>query len=278
MGLEFFRKEANFIKALITHPCARPWFVYVETFLPSFVKLMITLVIFDIEDAIRAHGEGIVRDKQGGKKKRHSPRIKSQGQPRKIDRYAQKGLKILLVVTEPLEKIGFTWLVFGALDEFFYDWQTLLEESDYCVDKGQSGPLTLHRGPGFISFVIGFVPVILPNLLQDRGGWHVSGTFADLPRGTFTCVWALTVKGGHNGTPNIIIRVKTPGAFGPDTTESDPITLAQDEEGSLVVRHSFFFPLIGGGRISWEIGGNTIPIGIEAVKGHMTVFRELPDL
>lgn len=274
MGL--FRKEANFIKAMISHPCARPWFVYLELFVPAFVKMMITVVLFDIEDAIRAHGESIVRDKKGGTKKRHGIKLKVVGRPTAVDRYAQKGLKILLVVTKPIELVGFTWLLFSAVDQFFYDWQTLLEESDFCVDRGQSGPLTLQRGPGFVGILESFSPVILNIEAQDRAGWPHSSTVVELPFGSFKAFFALTVIGPTGDAQTIRIRIRTPGAFGADITESDNLALAPGEEGSMVVQHNFSFPLIGGGSCTWEVGGITVPIGIETVKGHMTVFRDLP--
>ena len=276
MALWFFKKEANFIKSLITHPCARPWFVYAETFLPAFLKLLITVVLFDVEDALRAHGESIVRDRHAKKGKRHTKKMKVQNKGINVARYAQKGLKVLLIVTEPLEKIGFAWLVFSAVDQFFYDWQMLLQKSDYCVDRGQSGPLTLARGPGFISIVIGFVPVILNITEQNRPGFTHTAIGADIPHGAWHCLFALTVKGPIGGVSNVIIRVRTPGALGADTTESEPLALAHDEEGSMVVKHDFFLPLVGGGSLTWEIGGETIPAGIEAVKGHMIVFVNLP--
>ena len=273
MGIELFRKEANFIKDLITNPCARPWFVYVETFLPAFLKLMITVVLFDVEDAIRAHGESIVRDRKGKKGKRHSPRIKAQGSPRKIDRYAMKGLKVLLVVTEPLEKIGFTWLVFSAVDQFFYDWQSLLETSGYCLTSDQLGPLTRGRGPGLVSFLEAGVPVILNNMLQNRASWPTTSLGAALPGGRFVAVFGLTVIAPQSGIPFVWIRLRTDSAFGPSITRSDVLTLAPFEQADLVVRHEFFHHLVSGGSIVWEVGGSTIPIGIETVKGHMSVFK-----
>lgn len=276
MAFELFRNEANFIRTMITHPCARPWFIWVETFLPAFIKLMITVTLFDVEDAIRAHGESLAGTKKGRKGKRHTPRIKTKGQIKPVERYYQKGLKTLLIVTEPLEKIGFTWLVFSAVDEFFYDWQTLLEQSDYCVDRGQAGPLQLKRGPGFISIVVGFIPVILNIEAQDRAGWPHDSIGAALPLGRYTCLFALTVIGPFGGAANLKIRIRTPSSFGDDVTESEALALGEGQEGSMVVSHNFNYPLIGGGTLTWEIGGETIPIGIEAVKGHMTVFRDLP--
>ncbi len=273
MAIELFKNEANFIKSIILHPCARPWYIWVETFLPAFLKLLITVTLFDIEDAIRAHGESIVRDRKGKKSKRHTPRIKTTGQPRTVDRWAQKGLKTLLVVTEPLEKIGFTWLLFSAVDEFFYDWQTLLELSDFCNSPIESGPLQLARGPGFVSFVVGFIPVILNINLQNRGSWPHTTLGASIPEGVYSATFSLTVIAPVGGVNNVLIRLRTPGAFGEDITTSDALNLASHEQGSLVVRHSFWYPLIGGGTIAWEIGGNTIPAGIETTKGHFTLQR-----
>ena len=182
-------------------------------------------------------------------------------------------MKTLLVVTKPLERIGFTWLIFSAVDEFFYDWQTLLELSDFCTAPIESGPLQLSRGPGFISIVVGFIPVILNINLQNRASWSHSTLSATLPEGVYSSTFALTLKGPVGGVNNLLVRLRTPGAFGDDITVSDPLALAQGEEGSLIVRHSFWYPLIGGGTITWEIGGETIPAGIEAVKGHMTCQR-----
>jgi len=273
VALTLFRKQANFIKSMIVHPCARPWYIWLQTFTPAFIKLLITVNLFDVEDAIRGHGEQIVREKGGRGGKKHSPRIKTQGRPTAADRWSQKGLKTLLVVTKPLETIGFTWLVFSAVDEFFYDWQTLLELSDFCKFPIDSGPLQLARGPGFVSIVVGFIPVILNVDRQNRAGWPHSTLSANVPEGVYSATFSLGVKGPVGGASNIKIRLRTPGAFGDDITESEPIALAHNEEGDMIVQHSFWYPLIGGGALTWEIGGETIPIGIETTKGHMTCQR-----
>lgn len=273
MGIRFFPNEQNFIRSIITHPCARPWYIWAETFLPAFLELLITVTLFDVEDAIRAHGESITRDKAGAKGKRHSPRIKTSGQPTAVDRWAQKGLKTLLVVTKPLETIGFTWLLYSAVDQFFFNWQTLLELSDFCKSPIDSGPLQRSRGAGTVSLVVGGVPVILGNALQNRGGWANNSLGATLPEGVYQSSFTLTVLGPIGGLTNLWIRLRTPGVFGNDITQSDPLALLHGEEGTMVVQHSFWYPLIGGGTITWEIGGETIPAGIETVKGHMFCQR-----
>jgi len=273
MALELFRKQANFIKTFLVHPCARPWYIWVQTFVPSFIKLLITVNLFDIEDLIRGHGEDIVREKGGRGGKKHTPRIKTQGQPTRADRWSQKGLKTLLVVTSPLEKIGFTWLIFSAVDQFFYDWQTLLELSDFCNSPIESGPLQLSRGPGFVSIVIGFIPVILNIEPQNRAGWPHSTLSANVPEGVYQASFSLKVFGPVGGASNLKIRIRTPGAFGDDVTESEALQLDAGQEGAMSVSHSFWYPLIGGGAVTWEVGGETIPIGIETNGGHFTCQR-----
>ncbi len=273
MPIRFFPNQQNFIKSVLTHPCARPWYIWVETFLPAFIELLFTTAVFDLNDAIRAHGETIVREGKGRKGKRHSPRIRVTGHKNPVDRWAQRGLKTLLVITEPLERIGFIWLLYSAVDQFFLNWQTLLESSDFCSNPINSGPLQLSRGPGTVSIVASFIPVILNVELQDRAGWPHSTLSAAIPEGVYAASFALTVIGPIGGVTNVKIRLRTPGAFGDDVTESDPLALANGEEGSMVVRHDFFYPVIGGGTITWEVGGESIPIGIETVKGHMFCMR-----
>ncbi len=273
MPVRFFPNEVNFIKSMVSHPCARPWYVWAETFAAAFIELLITVTLFDVEDALRAHGESIVRDKKGGKGKRHTPRVKATGQPRKVDRYAQRALKTILVVTEPLERIGFTWLLYSAVDQFFLNWQTLLEESTFCEQPIESGPLQRSRGPGFISFVVGGAAIIMTNLLQNRGGWLTNVFTADLPQGLFVAGLGMTVKGPIGSVDPVWIELSVTGLFGTTDFRSDSIALAPGEEGSMAVLARFFLPGAGGGLIGWRIGGSTIPAGIEAVKGHVFVHR-----
>jgi len=271
--LTFFPHEKNFIKTLITHPCARPWYVWVETFVPAFIVLYATVAFFDVEDAIRAHGEKIAGKGTRRKGKRHTPKIRLTGEKTIVRRWSQRGLRTLLLLTGPLEIVGFMWLLYAATDQFFYNWQTLLEKRDFCNRDEQSGPLQLSREGGFISFVVGGVPVILGTQEQNRSSWPHSTIGATLPQGDFAAGFSLTVLAPASGVSNVWIQLKTAGLFGGQTFRSKSLDLGPFEEGSLSVSAHFAYVLSGGGPLSWEIGGNTIPIGIETVKGHMFVHR-----
>jgi len=169
MGIRLFPNEVNFIKEIITHPCARPWYVYLQTFTPAVIELFFVTAFFAVHAAIRANGEKSARGKEGRKGKRHTPRIRVNATDKIINRFAQKGLLVLLIVTEPLEKIGFLWLLFSAVDRFFYNWQTLLDKSDFCKEPIISGPLQRSRTTGFISVIVSGSAVILGTLEQTEG-------------------------------------------------------------------------------------------------------------
>ena len=106
--VEFYPKTQNFIRSQLMNPCAKPWWVWVETFLPAFLNLVIVVSLLDINDAIRARGKKIsAGSKMASGRGRGGKRvIVIKGIKIEIERYQQKGLRTLLIVTQPLEFIG----------------------------------------------------------------------------------------------------------------------------------------------------------------------------
>ena len=269
MAFTPFKRQQNFIRFIISHPCATPWYVWAETFAPVFLILLATVAFFDVEDAIRSHGKKISGKGKGRKGKRHSPKIKVAGAVSTVTRYSQKGLRTLLILTGSLEVIGFMWLLYAALDQFFLNWQTLLQKRDFCKTGLNTGPLQLSREKGFISLVTGGVPVILDKQLQNRSGWPHSTIGATLPAGKFAAGFGLTVVAPAGGVNGLWIRLRIGGLFGDNFFTCSTLNLGPGETGDLAVSGRFNYITGAGGPLSWEIGGNTIPIGIEAIKGHM---------
>ncbi len=274
MAITLFPKEQNFIRFIISHACATPWYVWVETFLPAFVILIATTAFFDVEDAIRDHGKKISGTGKGRKGKRHSPKIRVTAAKGLVNRWSQKGLATLLILTGPLEIIGFMWLIYAAVDQFFLNWETLLRKRDFCKTAPNTGPLQLSRGQGFISLVTGGVPVILDKLEQDRSSWSHTSIGATLPGGKFVAGFALKLRAPASGVNGLWIRLRVSLASGVSFFQSPTLDLGPGEEGDLTVSGHFDYITAAGGPLSWEIGGNTIPIGIEAIKGHMFVHME----
>lgn len=273
--VEIYPGTRNFIRSQLMHPCAKPWWVWVETFVPAFIKLMITVTLFDFNDVIRARGKRISAGSKmaSGRGRGGKRQIKVKGIPLDIERWQQRGLRTLLVVTQPLEFIGLAWLLYAATDQFFYDWQTLLEDSGYCKTSDALGPLTRSSPPGPKSLVEGGIPVILQNSLQNRASWPSSSLGVSLPFGRYSAVFALTVVGPLFGVSGLWIQLRS-SFFGIDEiTRSEKISVGQDQEASMTIRHDFTYSTIAGGALTWEIGGATIPIGIDTVKGFMSVFK-----
>lgn len=271
--IELFPNQKNFIKSIISHPCARPWYVWIETFIPSFIVLLATVAFFDVEDAIRDHGKQISGKSGKGRKGRHSPKIRVAGRKQTIERWQQKGLRTLLVVTQPLENLGFAWLLYAGVDQFFHAWQTLLENSDFCTQPIVSGPMQRTRGPGFISFVESGAAVIMTDGIQNRGAWPNNVFIVTLPEGLFNAFFVIKVKGPIGGVDPVWCQLRAIGFFGATDFRSETVALNEGEEGTMLISARFFLPFQGGGTLSWSIGGSTIPAGIECVSARVIVQR-----
>lgn len=273
--VELYPGTRNFIKSQLMNPCAIPWWVYLETFLPAFLKLLIVVSLLDINDALRARGKKIsagagMRSGRGRGAKRS---IKVTGIKIETERWQQRGLRTLLVVTQPLEYIGLAWLIYAATDNFFYDWQTLLEDSGFCKTSDALGPLTLSRGEGFISIVEGGIPIIMNIDKQNRAGWPHSFIGASLPFGRYSAVLAITVVGPLFGAAGMWVQLRSSFLGFDEITRSPVAAATEGQEVSMTVRHEFTYNTIAGGALTWEIGGVSIPIGINAIKGFMSVFK-----
>jgi hypothetical protein len=273
MGI--FQGEANFIKFMVTNQCARPWFVYAETFLPAFLELLLTVLFLDLNDIVRAHGENIAEGGGGkrGRKKRHAPRMRAAGAKTDVERYMQKGLKTLLVVTQPLENIGFAILLYSAVDEFFYDWQTLIEQAPYCTLNDEWGPLSRSRGPGFITILPGGFPIIMTDLTQNRSGWTTSTIVAEVPAAGMRGMFAATIGSPPGGITGVRIRLRIVDGFNTTFIDSDPQDIPPRQTRDFVISAHFFVFSIGGASVSWDLVGPAVPAGIYCDKARVIFFR-----
>lgn len=273
MGI--FEREANFIKFMLTNPCARPWYVYVETFIPAFLELLFTVAILDINDIIRSHGQKIASEggKKAGRGGRHTPRIAATGGKTPVERYMQKGLKTLLIVTQPLENIGYAWLLYSAVDEFFFDWQTLIEEAPFCTQPIESGPLSRSRGGGFIFIFPAGFPIIMTTLTQNRAGWVTGELFADVPQGHISYFFAATIGSPPGGITGVSIRLKIVDAFGTRYQATPEQDIPEHGLRDFVISDTFFVPTGGGAHVQWELVGPNVPVGIWCDKARCGFSR-----
>jgi len=272
MANQLFPKAANFAQEIVVNGCARPWFIYVKTFVPAFLKLVLTLAILDLEDILRAHAKRKAYSKitPSGRGYGHSVKPRVQAKPTKIQTFSQKGLRTLLIVTEPLEKIGFAWLLYNSTEQFFYDWQLLLERSIYCSDTGLAGPFQRSR-PGGSN--IGVLPegaiTPLPALEQNRANWSNTVITVDLPPGFYRGFFSVTVNGPLGGITNVRARFRVTGII-TLFIESPPASIGEFQPASLLAEGEFTLPF--GGTVGWELAGPAVPVGLLCDAGHVIVM------
>jgi len=271
-GLGLFPAAENFAENIVIHGCARPWFVYVKTFIPAFLKLIMTISILDLEDILRAHAKRIAyaRATPSGRGFGHGHKPRISGRPTVVNRFSQKGLRTLLIVTEPLEIIGFSWLLYNATDQFFSDWQLLLQRSIFCEDIGLAGPLQRSR-PGGSN--IGVLPegaiTPLAVLEQNRASWVTTSISVSLPPGFYKAIFTVTVHGPLGGITGVRARLRITG-FVTTFIESAPADMAQGEAAGFIAEGDFHF--VSGGTVVWELAGPAVPVGLLCDGGHVIVF------
>ncbi len=273
MGI--FQGEANFIKYMLTNQCARPWYVYVETFIPAFLELLFTVTLLEIDDLIRAHGQKI--SSEGGNKSgrggRHTPAIKTTGGKTPVERYMQKGLKTLLIVTQPLENLGYAWLLYSAVDEFFYNWQTLIEQAPFCTQPIESGPYSRSRGGGFVTINMSGFPIIMTTLTQNRASWVGTTIKLLVPQGHISYLFAATIGSPPGGITGVTIRLKITDAFGTRYQETEAQNIEARTTKDFILSERFFVPTGGGAEVQWELRGPAVPAGIWCAKARVIFSR-----
>lgn len=271
--MPIFAKAQNFVNFLQFHNCARPWFVYAETFAPAFLKLFLTITIPDLNDIARNMGYHQVSGGggPGGRGPKRFGRSTLSNINNQVENFSQGGLRHLLMVTEPLEKIGFIWLLWSATDQFFMDWQTGLMKSVFCEDVGLAGPYNATRAPGGRVGVLPAGAVTpLPIVEQNRANWARTSIAVSLPFGSYSAVFSATIVGPFGGIEGCGAQLRLAGNVGPSVVAGDPVSIAQGQAGTVMVKSDFFIPL--GGSCGWEIYGPAVPVGVVCNAARVVVW------
>lgn len=272
-----FPGAANFWERIVYHPCARPWYVYVSAFVPAFAELALLVSIPFWDDLARMGGEHLV-DEGGGRRgrrrrKRHGTKVRAIEKPIQRERYYAKGLNTLLVITQPLETIGFYWLLWAAGDRFFYRFANFIDQAKYCTRDTDTGPLSRRSFGGMVSKPAGAQAMPLPTLEQDRGGWGSTVFTASLPIGRFFCAFAITIIGPAGGSSDWRAELWVNDSIFTHVLADDFSTIQTGEEADFLIARDFLIPTIFGGTVQWRLNGPAIPIGIEIKRAHMVVWR-----
>lgn len=274
-GEKIFPHAANFYKYMVFNQCARPFFVYVTTFGVAFIKLFLTITFLDLSDFLRMRGKNIASQglakRRGRGRKMRKPRYAAT-QPN-VKRFAAGGLRTLLVVSQPLEWVGLAWLIYAASDQFYYDWQSLLENSNFCSESGLAGITQRSRTGGSVSILPGGAAISLATIEQQTGGMTSTAFGIGGDQGEWFAVVGLSVTGPSGGISGVFLRLNIQsGATNLDAV-SDPVDIAEGEKIDLLVDGNFS---IAPGRLvtlTWVLVGPAVPVGLVSEKGHAIVSK-----
>lgn len=270
-----FPEASNFMGRLFYTNCSTPFYVYVETFLPCFLELWFTLAFLDLEDLLRDRAKRLAsgRGSPTGRGGSHVGKGRLPGFSPNKERYAQGGLKHLLRVTQPLENIGFAFLIYGATSDFFYDWTSLLEARNWCKDPTDAGPLSRRSQEGSMVPNENLGGVALPILEQNRSGWS-SGSFScAVPPGHYDAHFAVTIRGPAPGGVEYQAGLNVSGALIGGSARGGPVRTEKAQPADLVVSTNFFAPTLAGAAIHWGVAGPPVPVGLQVDKGFFGIYR-----
>jgi len=272
-----FEGQVNFVKFLQFHPCADPMPILVETFFPCALRLAIDLYLYDVEDVARevmrqypkgGVGKPATRGLRHSFKKQRDTKVMARRQVKAVPfshrPAVQQFTKFLFNITDPIEKLGFAMLFYNSVDQFFYNWTTLLVRRGYCELPALTGPLQLRGNDGTQFASNSGLPVSLPNVLVNRAGWAHSATAAVLPPGTYVAVFQCELR---RPTPGITFGARIQLSEGSypiavATEYSPPQDVGADEWVTFMVSKTVGSPSFLLNEVWWECG---LEIGLSAL-------------
>ena len=274
----FAPHTSNLVSKLIYHPCSVPFQVYVETFIPAFVKMVVTIVSWDLDDIVRSIGGALIEEAKPPTRgrKRHYRRIPVQAGLSPGQRRAAQGLGTLLRWTEPLEKIGYLMLLYHATEQFSRDWTTMLGGFEHCGKPESEGPLQRHCDPRDVVSNGQDLPLDLDIVDQNRALWAGSDTGVEVPFGHYQCTLECTFEYGGSG--DWWGEVSFGAAF---TVPYGPMSSGQvhgNGPGSISVLFTvhIFVPTVAGTRINWFRRSVPIPVGIHISQASVSIYSFQP--
>jgi hypothetical protein len=274
----FAPHTANFIRKLVFHPCSIPFQVYVETFIPCFIDMLLFESIPELDDIFRAKAELMVAEGRAGssKRRRHLSSVHLEEAIRPEEKPTQQALKGLLRITQPLEKIGYLFLLYAGTERFFHNWAMLLNNFEHCAKPDSEGPLQMHSLTHDETSPAAPQPLFMFILDQDRAHWGPSTQQVALPFGNYSVTVEATFKSKASNDYNIRVGFFAPFSFGTPTFWSEIITIGPGETGSCLIQADVFFPAITGGSVQWIYEGDAVPVGVTVVSSSISIYSFQP--
>lgn len=254
----------NFIKKLVFHECSVPFIVYVETFIPCAIEMLLMITVPFWDDLVRDTAYTMASDAHGSKRPRrgHVRNRETERARERVRGKTQQGLRHLLRFTQPLETIGYMFLLYHATERFFFNWTSLLYDFEHCGKPPSEGPLIRTSGPQSET-ASGTLNILeLPDVQVNRAGWPTDQGVVTVPFGHYSVTLEVEFQSqvGNDQWAECVIYCAA--NLGPTETSSGRITLKSGQKGTVIAHAELFIPLITGGDIRWYTRAQAAPVGI----------------
>lgn len=144
--------KVNTIIDFVEHPCQAPWQVYVELALIPAGKAILQLVEPSLLDIVRAYfrPKGLRKGRHGRHGRRRGRRGGIPDTSELIGhhlpgynatsmRHVSDGVKFLWLVDGVIQRVFWYWLIADVTLDFFYNWTSAIQKSEYCKYQDQGG-------------------------------------------------------------------------------------------------------------------------------------------
>lgn len=271
----FAPQAANFMKNLVFHPCSVPFTIWVETVVPAFIWMVITVNLWDANDIIRNSGEAITQDKtKGGRKgKTHLIKYAMNGKDGNVQGKAQLGLQGVLKLTAPLERIGYTMLLYFATEQFFYNMNSALYDFEFCGRPPSEGPYQANTIENGVTSTGTVQTLFLPIVTQNRGNWPAGAAFVSLVFGRYDVLIELTYNNDFQGDMTVEVGFTLEQAGLLEFNWSQEIVIKPGQDGTVILHKNIRISAFTGGVLRWTRRSTARPVGILIKEGSVTVSQ-----
>lgn len=274
--MAILKGPVNFMNQLIFHPCSRPFYAYVVTFIPAFIEAFLTTRVLDLEDIFRDKARDFAGagSRASRRSLRHTRKMLFHPDGGKAERISHRALVTALKWSQPLENLGYKLLVIGAADQLFYRWTSLLEIFTFCNAPFATGPLSRTRTPGSTPISPVGAALALPIEEQDRANWSSTGVSAGTPAGLYFFAFNATLSSKAGTLQGVSLRVEHSGAIGFQDSESEEQDLHENQPTDFILTGYVVGPFGGGITWTWQVVGPLVPIGVNVTEASFFLIRQ----
>lgn len=253
--VKVFQHEANFIKLLLTHPCADPFFILIETFLECLPELVVNCLWFtDLGNIGEEAGRAVMPGKVGLRRGHLGLKTVYEEEKGLLNKTTLRWLKGAMWVMEPLDFIGGHLMVYFALDNLFYRWHSLLIEREYCSRPAHTGPLQYERLDFPALFTATGDTPALTSVRQNRAGWSTNQFGFSVPFGNYHIIASFTTTQDDNiDKAECWVQLVITDAFGIQHYDSPHSIVSGNGATTFTAVASFCAASILGAQITWKL-------------------------